>query len=117
LAGRVLLDANVPPAVGEALARYGHDVIVASGDPALEVLNDADLLREATRQDRVLVTFNVADFVELARECAHRNEDHMGIIVIHARTYPRKGVGAIAKALDSLLHSHDDFTNVFLYLQ
>ncbi len=117
MAARVLLDANVPPAVGGALARYGHDVIVASGDPALEAISDADLLREATRQDRVLVTFNIADFVELARDNAHRNEDHKGIIVIHARTYPRKGVGAIARALDSLLHSHDDFTNAFLYLQ
>ncbi len=115
--GRVLLDANVPPAVGAAVRRLGHDVITASGDPALEALNDADLLREATRQGRVLVTFNVADFVEAAREFAHNNEEHKGIVVMHSRTYPRKEVGAIARALNGLLQAQDDFTNAFLFLQ
>ncbi len=72
---------------------------------------------EATRQGRILVTFNITDFVEVAREFAHSKEDHQGIVVIHSRTYPRKEAGAIARALNSLLQSQDDFTNAFLYLQ
>lgn len=115
--GRVLLDADVPPAVGDAVRQLGHDVITASGDSALEPLNDADLLREATRQGRLLVTFNLADFVEAAQAFAHRQEDHGGIVLIHSRTYPRTNIGAIAKALDGLLQSRNNFTNAILYLQ
>lgn len=113
---RVLLDADVPPAVAEALRRRGQDAIPASGNPGLEALADPDLLREATRQKRILVTFNVVDFIEAARGFAQRREDHAGIVLIHSRTHHRTNIGAIARALDALLKSEEEFTNTVLYL-
>lgn len=113
----ILLDADVPPAVAAALVRLGHTAVAASGDPALEELTHDDLLREAARQGRVLVTFNVADFVEAAHRFAHAQEDHDGIVLIHSRSFPRTGIGAIAEALDQLLRSRASFVNSLLFLQ
>jgi len=82
----------------------------------LEALSDDDLLREATRQGRVVVTFNVADFVEAAHLSAHAQEDHHGIILIHSRSFPRPAIGAIVEALDRLLQSRSSFVNALLFL-
>jgi len=114
---RVLLDADVPPAVAVALARLGHDAIAGSGSPSLEELSDEDLLREATRQGRVLVTFNVADFVETAHRFAHAQEEHHGIVLIHSRSFSRVAIGAIAEALDRLFASRQTFANSLLFLK
>lgn len=112
----ILLDADVPPAVAAALAKLGHDAVAASGNPDLEELPDLELLREATRQRRVLVTFNVADFSEAAKLQAHREENHAGIILIRARSYPRTQIGAIANAIAAVVESRRDFQNSVLYL-
>lgn len=113
----ILLDADVPPAIGVALAQRGHDAVAASGNPPLEDLSDHDLLREASRQRRVLVTFNVQDFVEAAHQFAHGQEDHHGIILIHSRSFPRTDIGAITDALDALVSSRDSFENALLFLR
>jgi predicted nuclease of predicted toxin-antitoxin system len=114
--GAFLLDADVPPAVADALRKLGHDAVAASGNPTLEALGDAELLREAIRQDRVLVTFNIADFAEAARHLAQAQEDHVGIILIHSRSYPRTKIGAIARALDKIIRSRESMANTVLYL-
>ena len=90
----ILLDADVPPAVADALRKFGHDAVAASGNPALESLGDLELLREATRQGRMLVTFNVVDFTEAATMLAHAQEDHSGIILIHSKSYLRTDIGS-----------------------
>jgi len=106
----ILLDADVPPAVAAALVQRGHDAIAASG-------SHDDLLREATRQRRVLVTFNVVDFVEVAHRFAHAQEDHGGIVVIHSGSFPRTAIGAVAEALYRLIPVRESFANSLLFLQ
>lgn len=102
-----LLDADVPPGLAGALRRRGYDVAAAS---------DADLLAEALRQDRVLVTFNVVDFVAITRELARENRAHAGVILIHARTFRRSDIGGIAAGLDALLQFRRDLRNTVVYL-
>lgn len=111
-----LLDADVPPGLAGALRRRGYDVVAASGDSALESLSDADLLAEALRQGRVLVTFNVVDFVAITRELARENRAHAGVILIHARTFRRSDIGGIAAGLDALLQFRRDLRNTVVYL-
>ena len=108
MAPAFLLDADVPPALADALQKLGYDVLAASGDP--------DLLVEATRQDRVVVTFNVVDFVALTRELARADRVHAGVILIHSRTFKRSDVGGIAKHLDALVRSRRDLRNAVVYL-
>ena len=112
----LLLDADVPPALADALQKLGYDVLAASGDPALGSLSDAELLAEAARQDRVVVTFNVVDFVALTRELARANRAHGGVILIHSRTFKRSDVGGIARHLDALVRSRRDLRNAVIYL-
>ena len=112
----ILLDADLPPAVAAALVQRGYDAIAASGSP-LEELSDDDLLREATRQGRVLVTFNVVDVAEVAHRFAHAQEDHGGIVLIHSRSLPRTAIGAVADALDRLIRVRESFVNSILFLQ
>jgi len=112
----LLLDADVPPALADALAELGYDVLAASGDPALGSLSDSDLLAEATRQNRVVVTFNVVDFIALTRELAHADRAHAGVILIHSRTFKRSDVGGIARQLDALVRSGRDLRSAVVYL-
>lgn len=91
-------------------------MVAASGDAALEALDDVELLREATRQRRVLASFNIADFSEAARRFAHEQEKHAGIILIHSKSYPRTSIGAIAEALARVVGSRDNFENSTLFL-
>ncbi len=112
----LLLDADVPPRLADALRTRGYDVVASSGDPSLESLSDAGLLAEALRQDRILVTFNVVDFVALTRDLARVNRAHAGVILIHARTFQRSDIGGIARGLDALLQSRRDLRNTVFYL-
>lgn len=112
----LLLDADVPPAVAVGLQQRGHDVVAASGDASLEALDDSQLLRLATQQRRVVVTFNIVDFLEVARMFAHAQEHHAGIILIHSRSYRRTDIGAIVRALDRLLRARSGFASSILYL-
>ena len=53
---RFLVDENVPMAVARALRELGHDCfVVAESDPSAL---DADIMAQARRDDRVLVTFD-----------------------------------------------------------
>lgn len=112
----LLLDADMPPAVAVGLQRRGHDVVAASGDASLEALDDSQLLRLATQQRRVIVTFNIVDFLEVARMYANARERHAGIILIHSRSYRRTDIGAIVRALDRLLRARSGFANSILFL-
>ncbi len=112
----LLLDADIPPALADALRKLRYDVLAASGDPALGSLSDSDLLAEATRQGRVVVTFNVVDFVALTQELARADRAHAGVILIHSRTFKRSDVGGIARHLDALVRSRHDLRNAVVYL-
>jgi hypothetical protein len=90
--------------------------VAASGDPALGSLSDADLLAEAARQDRVVVTFNVVDFVALTRELSRADSAHAGVVLVHSRTFGRSDVGGIARHLDALARSGRELRNVVVYL-
>jgi hypothetical protein len=56
----------------------GYDAIWARDDPDLLQMTDDALLAEATRQGRVLVTYNVRDYVLLSRRLAHVEREHAG---------------------------------------
>jgi hypothetical protein len=112
----LLLDADVPPALADTLRKLRDDVLAAAGDPVLGSLSDSDLLAEATRQGRVVVTFNVVDFVALTQELARADRAHAGVILIHSRTFKRSDVGGIARHLDALVRSRRDLRNAVVYL-
>jgi predicted nuclease of predicted toxin-antitoxin system len=81
---RLLLDAHVSgPNVGRRLEGNRHDVRALDQEPALEGLDDDDVLALATSEQRILVTHNVADFPRILRDWAAAQRSHAGIILVY----------------------------------
>jgi predicted nuclease of predicted toxin-antitoxin system len=81
---RLLLDAHVSgPVVGRRLEANGHDVGALDQEPALEGLDDDEVLALATRERRVLITHNVSDFPRILREWAASGRSHVGMMLVY----------------------------------
>lgn len=80
---RLFLDAHVSGRrVAQALRKAGHDVRAADEERDLDGMPDEDLLALATAEDRVLVTFNVADFPSIVRRWAEAGRAHAGCAIV-----------------------------------
>jgi hypothetical protein len=81
---RLLLDARVSgPRVGHRLQGKGHDVRALDQEPALEGLDDEEVLALASVERRILVTHNIRDFPSILREWAESQRSHPGAILVY----------------------------------
>lgn len=81
---RVLLDAHVSgPRVGRRLQAKGHDIRALDQEPALEGLDDEEVLALSSEDRRILVTHNVRDFPSILREWAAAQRSHAGAILVY----------------------------------
>lgn len=101
---RLLLDEHYSPRIAQQLRRRGHDVVSVSERTELIGVSDSDLLRLAAAERRSIVTENVADFIELTRHFAAREEDHYGIVFVSSR-FPRSRttIGVFVRQLGRFL--------------
>lgn len=84
---RLLLDAQISQhGVAGPLRNDGHDVLAAVENRALDGVSDETLLKLATSEKRILVTFNLIDFVPLIARLAAEGEGHCGCILISAKS-------------------------------
>lgn len=74
------LDEDVHPTLAVILRERGFDVLTASEAGMLEK-SDPEQLELAARQGRAILTHNIRDYVQLARQYAEQNRAHAGIIV------------------------------------
>lgn len=101
---RVLLDAHVSSRhVGRRLSAAGHDMLPLDQHARLASLPDAQVLALASDEKRIVLTYNVGDFVRIAREWAEAGRSHAGLILV---TDPRAGFGAILRGIERLLEAH-----------
>jgi hypothetical protein len=80
-------------------------VIAAEAEEELRGLPDEELLAFCTRERRVLVSENVADFMPLVHRLGERSDEHYGLVFSSPASMPR-GVGTIGlfvEAFDRLL--------------
>ncbi len=91
----------------DAMARALVQGLRARGTEVTTVLEertqghaDASQLEHATRQGRVLYTFNVGDFCRLHAEYIDQGRSHAGIIVAHRQ---RQSVGQQIRRLSQLV--------------
>lgn len=78
--------------------------------------SDEEQLEYAASQGRCLMSFNVADFAILAKEWAHAEREHAGIIV--TPQVGRKVFGHLLRRILRLFDATaaDEMRNVFRYL-
>ncbi len=104
---RLLLDEHFSPEIARQLRALGHDAI-AVRELHGRGLSDRDLLALATRQQRAIVTENVADFMELHRAASITQATHFGVVFTSSRQFPRtrRAIGRLVHALEALLNGH-----------
>lgn len=87
---RLLLDANLSPrGIALPLRSSGHDVRALAEEPALDALDDPEVLELAASEGRILVTRNSRDFAPLVREWAEAGRSHAGCILIWTLDHSR----------------------------
>ena len=99
-----LLDEHVSPQVARLLRRRGieaHALRDHEGGRLLQA-DDAELLRAALRAGLVFVTFDVHTVPEVLRFFAESGEEHGGVVLVSARSFPQDDVGGLAEALRQL---------------
>jgi len=98
----ILLDEMYPPSLAQRLRDKAHDVVaVLEVEVGLASRSDEDVLAWAGRNQRCVITENVADFARLAALGA----THTGIVFVSAQRFPRTGSGLVrlGDALETLL--------------
>jgi predicted nuclease of predicted toxin-antitoxin system len=115
---RFLLDEDLSPKVAEAVRARGVDAVsVHEVGRANLRLPDVEQLRYAAEQERVLVTYNRADFQALDAAWRLENRDHAGILWCLERTIPRRPIGELARALEWSSREHESLRGLCLPLQ
>lgn len=80
--------------------------------------SDARILREAAREEMVLVTFDVNTIPALLQEMAVAGENHAGVVFVSSKTFAQNDSAGIAVALVRLRQSRKsgDWTNRIVFL-
>jgi hypothetical protein len=96
------IDKDLPPAIAKILRAHGLTA-TSVVDEGRQGLSDEEHLRFATAQNLVLVTANIADYRELARQWAASGREHTGLVFVLTKRFPRREAAAIARALRVLV--------------
>ncbi len=79
-----------------------HDVLTVS-EANLRSVRDADVFAAAIAADRILLTHNPADFIELHEERMAQNQKHPGLFLVHRKNKPTDMTyDQIVKAIENL---------------
>lgn len=118
---KLLIDEHFAPSIAQQLRELGHDV-VAVPEAGLRGASDPDLFAEAQRQQRAVLTENVADFLALDSDYRASQRPHWGLVLTSNRAFPRgkqATVGALVNALEALLQQSVDLepTSLVHWLQ
>jgi hypothetical protein len=115
---KLLLDVHHSPDAAAQLRNGGHDVLASAVDPELATLDDEELLRRATLDDRAIVTENAKDFGTIIRDWSSTGEHHAGVVFTSPRrfhrgssAYPQNLVLALARLLDSAPEDQSDWVH------
>jgi len=109
----LLLDEHIWVHLATLLREQGFDVYHVS-EVGLGNTPDPDILREAARKHRAVVTFNARDYLPLAHQYAAEGRVHYGIVV--SNEIPQ---GELKRRVTKLLESvsAEELMNMVRFLQ
>jgi predicted nuclease of predicted toxin-antitoxin system len=99
---KLLIDEDLSPSIATALCADGIDACHVRDRKMLGGM-DHRVLDKALEEDRVLVTANVDDFVQLAK----KRELHAGLVLIEDGTLLRDQQLAVVRAAVDLIQTED----------
>ena len=105
----LLLDEMFSDTIAQQLRAKGHDVQAVVADPSLVALPDDQILSRAAATGRALVTANIKDFMPLDARYRGAGQEHAGLILVSAKTFPqnRSYTTAVTSALAALLDERE----------
>jgi predicted nuclease of predicted toxin-antitoxin system len=104
---RLLLDAHISgPRIAAALREGGHEVRAADEERELDGWPDEALLALASEEERILITFDVKDFPDIARRWAEAERPHAGLAIVVGIDHGEFGV--VLDALGQMLEQRSD---------
>ncbi|MDP3712313.1 MAG: DUF5615 family PIN-like protein [Mycobacteriales bacterium] len=114
---RLLLDEMLGEALAQGLRDRGFDVEAVVTRRELVGASDDVVLAAATAEGRVVVTFNIADFVALDQQWRATDRTHAGVLLLGARAFPqdRALIGRVVAAVTAL--GDRDLTGSLRFLQ
>lgn len=116
---RFVLDEMYSAAIAVGCRARGVDVISVHERPELEGEDDdAEILRAASREQRVLISNNHRHLVPIVDRFAESGEDHYGVLLTSDRSLPRtsEGIGLLVNSVvnyadgrgaDELMNNYD----------
>jgi hypothetical protein len=105
---KLLLDEMYSDEIAVQLRRQGHDVVAAAERKDLAGSPDETVFGTAALEGRALVTEDVEDHLRLFTRALLASNDHAGLVLVSARSFPRtqRRVGALVGALDHFCREH-----------
>ena len=98
---RFLLDEQLSWRLAQAAVRAGLDVTAVKGSE-LAGLDDRSILLAAADQERILVTYNIRDFIRLLRDMISGGVRHQGLVLINSKSFRPDDFKGILRSLISL---------------
>ena len=117
---KLLIDEVWTPEVAHQLHERGFDVVSVHTDPRLQSKSDSLLLSYAIGEGRAIVTANIDDFRRIAAQKLRAGRSHPGLVFTPRATFDRGGsraIGNLVLALERLIESRIDLTNLELWLR
>jgi predicted nuclease of predicted toxin-antitoxin system len=113
---KFLVDEDLSEELASILRAKGVDAAHAR-EIGLSGADDQEVLEEASRQKRCVITRNRNDFLMLTEFFFHEGRPHHGVLIV-PRSYPGNQSSRIARAVLSLVqnHPHAFQTCAFLFL-
>ncbi len=113
-----LLDEDISYTVAAGLRQRGVDAIsVHEVGRANKRISDEDQLSYAAADERVLVSYNRADFQTLDAQWRTEGRTHAGILWCAERSIPRSAIGDLVRALQATSQQFDALHGLCLPLQ
>jgi predicted nuclease of predicted toxin-antitoxin system len=113
---KFLLDENLSPSIAVTLQREGADIVHVR-DRGLNAGRDPQVFKCAYDEDRIVVTFNVGDFENLAASSIV----HCGLVLLPSGSIVRKRqLALVRQAWEIVSDEHEqgrDMVNRVLYLE
>lgn len=99
---KLLLDEQITYKVAESLRDQGRDATAVGEIRSLRGSSDRDVFDFAQTERRAVVTYDVVDFMEIARDAGRGNETHCGLVLVNSKRLPNSDVGGLIAALGAL---------------